>query len=254
MLAAAGLATALSVLLSWFVTFRLFALARRTGAKPERILATAFGSILCVGYPLSILSRAPFLSGSSLGRILFCAAMLAIALGIASFARFPLSVFRPTTAWAKALAAAIALLGFASVVGCIVAIAGSRDAAAASRAIQSSAIGLVISVAMSLTWNAAESFSYYVKMKRRLAIGLADVQTTHRFLLWGIASTTGVLQTIFVAAIRASGFVIIAPMPALIISLVSLIISLCWWIAFFMPQFYVARWLEPGSEAHAESA
>ena len=180
--------------------------------------------------------------------------MLAIALGIACFARFPYSVFRPQKSWARVLTLAIALLGFASVAGCIVAVTGASNAAAAGRAIQTSALGLVASVALSLAWNAAESFAYYAKMKRRLAIGLADAQTTHRFLLWGIASTAGVLQTVVVAGLRASGLVIIAPMPALTISLVSLVTASCWWLAFFMPRFYVDRWLEPGPHPHAESA
>ena len=55
----AGNTGLISVLVGWFVTIRLFSLARRTRQEPERLLAVTFGGLFCIGYPMAGASRAP---------------------------------------------------------------------------------------------------------------------------------------------------------------------------------------------------
>ena len=241
MLVLAGFASLVSVVLGWRISLRLLGLARRTGGRPERVLAVAFGALFCMGYPLSVLSRAPGIAGTPWSPAIFCAGLGSMAVGIFGFARFPAIVFRPGVAWARALSFAVAALGGVSAVASGHAVATGTSRAEVIAAIQPGALGLTTAVGLALVWNAAESFVYYGQMKRRLALGLAEVETTHRFLLWAIAGACGALQVFVIIAIRASGQPILAPAPALVISLTSLVTSGCWWIGFFMPDFYRDR-------------
>lgn len=256
MLAVVACVSLLSLLLGWFITLRLLGLARRTGAAPERILAIAFGSLACVGYPMAGLSRAPGLAGTPSGSVIFVAAMCAIVAGIISFGRFPALVFRPGVEWARALWMGIATL---SLMGGLLSTAAMIDAqtpAELVEKIQLGALAIVTAIGIAFAWNAVESFLYYGRMKRRRVLGLADAVTTHRFLLWGLASAAGTLQILFVIVIRAAGSPILAPMPALLISIASLLTTTCWWLGFFMPDTYRERFVDPrdGSNLGASPA
>lgn len=238
MFALAAFACTVSLVLGCFISIRLFALARRTGAQPERLLAIAFGSLTCIGYPLAGLSRAPGLSETSEGSLIFALGIVAMAVGIFCFARFPAIVFRPTNSWAAVLSFGIATAGALSGIACAIAVATADTRAEVVAAIQPGALGLMASVGWALSWNAVESFLYYAKMKRRIPLGLADVTTTHRFLLWGIAGAFGSMQILVIIAIRASGLPILSPIPAMVVSMTALVTSLFWWTAFFMPESY----------------
>ena len=62
---------------------KLFALARRTGAVPERLLATGFAGLFGVGYPLGAASRAPGLGQTHEGALIFAIAVLGMVTGLA---------------------------------------------------------------------------------------------------------------------------------------------------------------------------
>jgi hypothetical protein len=78
---------------------------------------------------------------------------------------------------------------------------------------------LIATICLSFLWNATESFLYYRNMKRRLTLDLADPETTHRFLLWGLASGCSVLSLSSILFIRGTGQVILAAFPMTIIAL-----------------------------------
>ena len=98
------------------------------------------------------------------------------------------------------------------------------------------------------SWNGLESLSYYRKMKKRAALGLSNLETTHRFLLWSLASGASVASVVAITAIRATGRPIMAPLGASIIACTTFVTTTCWCLAFFMPDAYRSRVLaEPPS-------
>ncbi|GEM_PF-1298838 len=237
----AGITGLLSILVGFGVTWRLFALARRTRALPELLLAISFAGLFCVGYPMSGASRAPGLVMTHEGALLFAIGSLGMGVGIAALARFPYVVFRPGHRWGALLAFAIAALGTVGSLGsaAVVAMARTREAMIAD--IQSWTIALMLSVALSYTWNGLESFRYYGKMKKRAALGISNPETTHRFLLWSLASAASVASAASMIVIRAAGLPIMAPLGASIIACTTFVTTTCWWLAFFMPDAYRRR-------------
>ena len=249
----AGIAGLISILVGWLVTLRLYALARRTRGAPERLLATAFGGLFCVGYPLAGASRAPGLNTTNEGALLFAIGTIGMALGIAALGRFPLVVFRPGRRWAKLLSAAITLAGAVACAGCAISVARAETAGEMISGIQPWAILLMGTVALCAAWNGAESTRYYVNMKRRVALGLAQPETTHRFLLWAIGSWGSVGPVVVITVMRASGIPIVSTLPMTIIAGSTLITSACWWLAFFMPDVYRSRVLGMPKAASVEA-
>ena len=242
----------LSLVVGWSITFHLYALSRRTGALPERLLAIAFGGMFCLGFPLAGASRAQALVGTPMGSLLFACGLLGMVIGLRALNRFPEVVFRPGRRWARVLRIATTSLGSLSGLGCAISVAGADSRAEMIASIQPWAIGLMLSILVPFLWNGLESSIYHRAMKKRLAIGLADPETTHRFLLWALASWGSVVHVSAILIIRASGLPILAPLPMTIIATSSLITSVCWWLAFLMPDFYRARVL--GQAANPDSA
>lgn len=237
----AGISGLFAVLVGWLVTARLFALARRSRQEPERLLALAFGGLFCVGYPLAGASRAPGLVGTNEGALLFAFGALGMVVGIVALGRFPRVVFRPAAGWAHALSLAITLLGAGGGLGAVVAVAGAETRTDMIARMQVPAIALVSAVLLSYLWNALESIRYWRIMKRRVAIGLAQPETTHRFLLWGLSAILSVAMAGMILGIRASGAPIMSPVPMAIIAASACFTSCCWYLAFFMPDAYRRR-------------
>ena len=246
MLAFTAFAGCVSLVVGWLVTARLFALARRTDAAPERMLAIAFSGLFCIGYPLAAASRAPGLGETHEGSLLFTIAVIGMIVGTIALNRFPELVFRPGHPWAIALRNLAATGGIVAGAGCALAVAGARTRAEMVEAIGPWALGLFASIGLPFLWNAVESTLYYQRMRRRLALGLADPVTTHRFLLWAAASWAAVGQIATLAALRSVGIPILSALPMLSIALSSLVCSTCWWLAFFMPDAYRRRILGAG--------
>ncbi|HEB89594.1 MAG TPA: hypothetical protein ENI85_08500 [Deltaproteobacteria bacterium] len=236
-----GFTGLVSLVVGWSITLHLHALARRTGALPERLLAIAFGGMFCLGFPLAGMSRVPALVGTPMGSGLFIAGLFSMVIGLRALNRFPEVVFRPGRRWARFVRITTTIVGSLSGIGCAVSVAkaGSREEMIES--IQPWAIGLMFSILVPFLWNGVESSLYYRAMQRRLAIGLAEPETTHRFLLWALASWGSVAHITAILVIRASGLPIIAPLPMTIIATSSLVTSVCWWLAFLMPDSYRTR-------------
>ena len=83
-------------------------------------------------------------------------------------------------------------------------------------------------------------------MKKRAALGLSNPETTHRFLLWGLASILSVVGAAAMITIRAAGLPIMASLGGSIIACTTFATSVCWWLAFFMPEAYRRRFLGIG--------
>ena len=237
----AAIAGGISLVVGWIVTGRLFALARRTRGTPERLLAIAFAGLFCVGYPLSALSRMPGLIETNEGALLFAIGMIGVGVGTTALNAFPQLVFRPGRRWARWLRNVAALGGVAAVAGCVVAVTTAPDRAHMIETTRPWALGVVASIGIPFAWNAIESTVYYRRMRKRLALELADPVTTHRFLLWALASWTSFAQIAAIAFLRGRGLPIVSPLPMAIIAVCALLSSACWWLAFLMPSAYRNR-------------
>ena len=103
----------------------------------------------------------------------------------------------------------------------------------------------VASRAFASAWGATAALLYHRRLRRRLALGLADRFTCHRFGLWGfaLACTAGILATALFTNIE-KGVLVFAWTPALLgVSVLGLVGAWALWFAFLPPVFYV-RWIE----------
>ncbi|MBB84637.1 MAG: hypothetical protein CL931_12575 [Deltaproteobacteria bacterium] len=234
----AGISALLSILVGWGVTARLFALARHSRAAPERLLAIAFGGLFCVGFPLASASRAPAMIMTNEGLLLYAMGSIGMVVGISALARFPYVVFRAGRRWAPLLSIAIGVTGAVGGLGAawVVAFAPTRETMVAG--IQPWTLPLVTAALASCLWNGLESIAYYGKMKKCAALGLSNPETTHRFLLWGLASILSVVGAAAMITIRAAGLPIMAPLGGSIIACTTFATAACWWRAFFMRDAY----------------
>ncbi len=97
--------------------------------------------------------------------------------------------------------------------------------------------------AFASAWGATAALLYYRRARRRLALGLVDRFTCHRFGLWGfaLACTAGILATALFTNVT-KGVLVFAWMPALLaVSLLGLAGAFALWLAFLPPEFYVRR-------------
>lgn len=241
----AGITGGIALVLGWIVTIRLFALARRSGRAPERLLATSFGGLFCVGFPLSAAGRIPALDTTTEGALLFTLGAIGIATGVAALGRFPYVVFRPGRLWARLLSAGIALGGVVAGAGIAWAATTAETPLVQRARIESWAVLLMTTICLAYLWNALESSEYYRRMRRRRALGLATADTTHRFLLWAVASWASAVPIAAISLMRSFGTPILTPLPISLIGCTTLVTSTCWWLAFFMPDAYRRRVLDP---------
>ena len=101
-------------------------------------------------------------------------------------------------------------------------------------------------------WGAAESFSYWDKLRKRLALGLADPVTTAQFRMWGTSFTFASAAGFIVAG---ATIVLKAPITGFPAALVAVQICLVGttgltWLAFYPPQRFQA-WMRARHTATA---
>jgi hypothetical protein len=96
-----------------------------------------------------------------------------------------------------------------------------------------------------MLWSSSEAFVYWIPMRRRLRLGIADAVVVNRVLLWGLATGTAGIGI----AIGAVGTIIGAPgEPAPLwvsanFAVFGMVSAIGFWLAFKPPSGY-ARWIE----------
>lgn len=218
---------------------------------------------LCGG--IAIVPRFALAMGSDLGvdpLVANLAAQTILHVGICCFAAFVWRTFRPGAAWARTLFGLVVLVYAGNTV--LFRISGAY-------AIQAHPFHLVLSTCLSLVigWGFVETLLFYVQMKKRAAIGLADPVVMNRFLLFTIWTGGLTLLPSTVTAVRVvsivssgqgfevrpdAGLVIVQgaewTLEAIRLSVLTIgpavIASI--WLAFFPPERYV-RWLVSRSNA-----
>jgi hypothetical protein len=102
--------------------------------------------------------------------------------------------------------------------------------------------------AAAFVWGAAEAFAYWTRLRRRLALGLADAVVTNRMLLWGASSLVIALGFGVFAAATLAGSGVNALPVVLAISACGLGAAATMTLAFFPPARYL-RWLASSGAA-----
>lgn len=181
------------------IGLHLLRVARASGAVPDRLLSAFF--LLCSA---AIVPRMVALdlvtSGTGMTWTAFWLSTvgnLIIGTSILCLCAFTWKVFRPDAGWAKKLVIAFVV----AYVFTFAARASSLENAQAS-----SPVAILYNVlgAASLAWAFVECVIYYLSMRRRLALGLADPVVANRFLLWSLWTGAIAIQALVMVALRAA--------------------------------------------------
>ena len=94
------------------------------------------------------------------------------------------------------------------------------------------------------SWLGIEAFLYWNAMRRRARIGLADPVVANRFLLWTVASATGLLCLLTsVPPHYLPAHHWLLELDLFVFSAAGIATAAAYWLAFFPPGRY-RRWLE----------
>jgi hypothetical protein len=97
-------------------------------------------------------------------------------------------------------------------------------------------------------WVSLESLRYYLLMRKRRALGLADPVVTNRFFVWGAGEGVAslVVLALLVAVMTRPGIASTDPVVSWLVTLAGLVNALVWWLAFTPPKSYL-RWVSGGA-------
>jgi hypothetical protein len=225
------------------IGMRLLVVARRTRGAPEMWWGLAY---LLGG--LGALSRGVFsgiLGAREEHHLWLVLGSVLGALAVASVANGIRSIFRSEARWAVALQALVVLIAAAGVAHKTTEPSADMELGLGQR-LMDAAMLLVYA------WGGIESYAYHLRMRRRLAIGLADPVLTDQFRLWSFTFLC-MVATIVVSLIVTLGMGMrIVHVPALFVAIqLTLVAGVAGtWIAFFPPRFYRSR-VESRSEPTA---
>ena len=238
MQAAASLCMLAVGVVTFVVGARLLLLGRRNGQLPE----LAFG--------IAFLSGSIGTAGAQLGQRLwwtepdgFALTMNAICFAVQVIGTFALfisnwRIFRPNEGWAFLLCmtgASLAVLAW---------VIRLMDGDFLVTRIDTPGIAVFhVSRLTVFAWAAIESFRYHEKLRRRLALGLADAVAAQQIFMWGVSAVAaGALSvTILTSAFGLGQHPLDVPGVLAVIVLLSTVLSACMWCAFFPPQA-LRRW------------
>lgn len=165
------------------VGLRLLALWWRTGELPALLIALGVLGIGPVGFGASVAGGLVAEAQPGLSAPLYALGTLAVVAGVLAKFVFNWRVYHPRSK------AALAVVGLAA--GVLLALVLHRafgTGFAASR--ESSPMTLLQSGVQvsALLWGSVEAFRYWLRMKRRVGLGLADPAVANRFALWSLGA------------------------------------------------------------------
>lgn len=240
------LATVVFVLGSAVVGARLLWLAHRTRQAPELLLGAAILGAAVFGYGVLILAT---ILRSSIGSEAVPTSLVWLTgfgrighdLGVSFFLVFVVLVFRPGVLWARGLAGAAMLLLWTGLFW------GAAEGSFREDHTGSPAWWCEYAVVWTYSlWLAFESFRYWILMRRRAELGLADPMVTSRFFLWGCGSTFTFLATAIASipfALLGNSELMIALTPTIYVATaIAGVCSIsCSYLAFLPPDWFAER-------------
>lgn len=234
---------AFMIVVGLIVCGRMLLLALRTRQLPEAAMGTGLLCIMVLGAPVSAVSRMPSVYGTPLGNVLLTWGLVVSGLGIWLMYLFTWTVFRRESSWGRMLiysiAAGLCVLTFFQL---STTLAAGSVAEAAIRA-RPFSLTYIVLVASLFLWTAVESFSYYVRLRKRLSIGLADPNVVNRFFLWGLGGVIVVVMCCGLAILISQGYNTMRhPLGQLQVGVAASLVASCWYLAFLPPRAY-SEWI-----------
>lgn len=248
MLALLGISTLASLVASSVLGVRLLRLASRTRELPEALMGTAFLVSGVIGYVVMLVgvggakamppetSEAFFLAGYAL-----------ISFGVILHYTFIWKVFRPTSSLTRAavVVAAVAIAGTSHPIA-LPSLSGGAAPGSPTEGLSAFAFWLGHALRMGGgLWGTFEAGTYYLSLRRRMRLGLADPIVANRILLWTFAAVGGAVIFGATAISNVSGGSVDEVMGTaeiLLVSTVTFMVAGCQWFAFLPPRRYLA-WL-----------
>jgi hypothetical protein len=229
---------------------RLLLLSKRTGELPESWMGLGLFLIAAVAYPGGIAVQSGRLTGAA-ATVAFVVAVLSLTLGNISVGLFVRHVFRPSEGWAAALLAGLVLGWMAFMAACIA--VAFRFEPEAYISVGPRLIARQILMVGTMGWSAAEACRFWLQLRRRRAIGLADVVVVNRLGLWALAGGLSAFQGLWLLALGVLGIDPMSDVAArLAIGVLGTFTSVALYLAFLPPVAYL-RWLRDADTSGATS-
>jgi hypothetical protein len=228
----------LFVLACLIVGLRVLLLAYRTGELPE--LCMGLGLVLMGGlsYPINVTARLAVGMSDEVRLALMLLSQLLMLVGCIAIAIFNARVFRPHARWPLALVAGIGLglVGF-FLLQCWT--DGFLAFVLEGRGIYRFSI---IVHGIPYLWAFIESTLYFMQLRKRRALGLADPLVTNRIRLWSITTGAATILNqlmILLEILRIDSAT--SPVAGAIVGPVGMVAAVCLWLAFDAPAAYTRR-------------
>jgi hypothetical protein len=223
---------------SAMVAIRLLFLARRNRGLPELLLGLSFllGGTIGAFLEVTGIAVEPQLEPAQVGTFLMIGKLFGVA-GLACSVLFIAWVFRRHERWAVVPAAALIALA-------LVAFGGMAAAGTFSSGVNVAPWFWLEFAARigSPCWLGLEAGRYYLRMKRRTRLGLADPVVTDRFLLWTFAAACSFLMlSTSIAPIVLGRTHPVSLVALAVFSVTGAATAACYWLAFFPPEAYRRR-------------
>jgi len=228
------------VLVVGTVGWRLLGLWRRTRQAPELQLGLGLVSMSCVAIPLAGLGRLPGIDRTLFGKLCFASGMGSVAVAAVLLIAFTQSVFRPDASWARGLFAGVSIAVASAVAWMSWANFTGETLSEIVPRMRPGTLTLMGSLLACFAWAACESFLHYAKLKRRLALGLADPVLVDRFFLWGMSSGANTLMIVLLFYCVRTGMVIMRePVALSVMAIFGSVMSAAWYLTFLAPESYL---------------
>jgi hypothetical protein len=241
------------ILVSLVLGLRLLALSRRTRQLPELTMGLCLLLMGGLGYPFAIVGRAVTALPDDVRGLALGGAGLCNTIGFAALSIFTWRVFRPASIAAElgatlAIVTLLVLVPAEAVWPGLIASALSSEPYPGLPGYLRVVMGIVL-----LYWASLEAALFARKLRRRLALGLADVVVADRVRLWTIAISGAALSTTTAFALSFLGIdLATSSLGAAIVGVLGLVSAVCAWLAFLPPARYT-RWVRartiPGAAA-----
>lgn len=217
---------------------RLLALARRTRQLPELAIGLNFALAGAVGYSLLLAAESLRLFPDRFAGLASFAGVTCISVGAAAIGLFSQRVFRPGSAAARALLAALTSWLALGVYGSwVLHVEQTATGAGAWLGRWAPNLGMLAAYA----WSSGEPLRYWKLMRRRATVGFGDPLVANRLLLWGAGTLAVSTVTALHLLAQLAGHYELPPALVPLASLLVLATAILEWLAFFPPRAYRVR-------------
>jgi hypothetical protein len=239
------------VLVSLVLGLRLLALSRRTRQLPELTMGLCLLLMGGLGYPFATVARAVTALPDDVRGLALGGAALCNTIGFGALSVFTWRVFRPASIAAE-LGATLAVVGLLVLLPAEAVWPGLIESALSAEPYPGLPGYLRVLMGLALLcWASLEAAVFARKLRRRLALGLADAVVADRVRLWTIAISGAALSMATSVVLSFQGIDLASSsLGAGIIGVLGLVSAVCAWLAFLPPGRYTS-WVRERADAGA---